>query len=127
MLDYVGAAFLAISVIALLKVLGVIDRAQGAVETSRESFAVLASATASDDEKERAARASAGRLFSAFLAIAARSIAALAAPTLVLWALDRMGVMSLEGALRATVSWPFLLGLVVVAVATPFALKAIRR
>jgi hypothetical protein len=115
--DYVGAGLLTLGVIGCLKLFGVVGRARAVVDVSRETFRKLSDASLSEEDKERAAQSSSGRLFGEFLFITLGSAAALAAPTLGLWAFDAAGVLSLAGAVRAASSWPFIMGAIVVAIA----------
>lgn len=105
---YVAAAAAIALFLVLLKSLGVVVQAHRATTVARESMGVLTDATLSDDEKERAAQGASARLFGHFLQITLRSLAALAAPTIVLYAADRFGLVSFNQAIEAMVSWPII-------------------
>ncbi len=115
--DYLGATLLTLGVIVLLKVFGVIGRARATLDISREAFRVLSDSELSDDEKERTAQSSSGKLFVQLVLITAGAAAALAAPTLGVWALDAAGLVSLDGVVRVASSWPFIVAVVVVVTA----------
>jgi hypothetical protein len=114
-LTYVCAGAAIACFFALLQLLGVVGEARRAIAASRDAMNTLNNASISDDEKERAAQAASLRLFGHFLQIALRSAAALAAPTLALYAADRAGLISFNDVMTAMMSWPFIVSTCVVA------------
>ena len=109
--------------VGLLRALRAADTGAEALRTAKVAAATLSAAGLSDDEKEAAARAAAGRLFRSFLAIAAIGVVALAAPAVLVWAGSAVGLYPLAAAVELATGWPFLVGSSLVAVAAWIALE----
>lgn len=116
MLAYACAALAVLAFFVLLQAFGVVNHARQATSASRAAMSALADPATSDDEKEPAAQSASARLFGHFLHIVLRSAAALALPTLALYAADRVGLISFDAATAVMMSWPFIAATCVVAV-----------
>jgi hypothetical protein len=80
-----------------------------AVQRARESYAVVSDRSLTDDQKERRLREETPRLMALLGRIVFGSLLALALPLGVLWALDRIGLISLPDVLDVLVRVDFLL------------------
>lgn len=117
MIDVLGASFLAIGFAVIVQVLGLVRHASSAMTLSNDAMKVLSNASLSDEEKERAMQTKAVKLFRLFFVLTFGGIVALLAPVAVVWGLDRLGLVSLDGVMHAALSWPFIVGVTVIAVA----------
>jgi hypothetical protein len=117
MTSFFGAILLVGGVLALSKVFGLFARAFQAVRTSRSALDVLNDVALGDDHKESLLQGYSLSLLKAFLALLIRGAAAVAIPVGLLWALECAGVLSLKAVLDLTLSWPFLLGSIIAAMA----------
>ncbi len=107
-MDYVAATFLVLGFIALLKVLKVVENSARVIRITKQAVVDLRSSKLDDDAKETAMQAHAKGLFVLFLLVTVGGIAAIFVPLAVIWGLDRMQLLSLDSALKATLSWQFI-------------------
>lgn len=119
-----AAVLLLGGVITLLWAFGLVPRAWQAVRASRSAFEVLRDPALGDDRKESLLQGYSRALLSSFLELSIRGAAAIAIPVGLLWALEWVGVVSLEAVLALTLSWPFLLGGVLAGIATFWLLES---
>ena len=117
MTSFFGAFLLVGGVIALIKVFGLFPRALQAVRTSRRAFDVMKDPDLGDDRKEALLQGYSLALLRSFLDLLIRGAGSIAIPVGLLWALEFAGVLSLKAILALTLSWPFLLGGAIAAVA----------
>jgi hypothetical protein len=117
MTAFLAAVLLVGGVMALVKLFGLLPRAWQTVHTSRRALAVINDPELGDDRKETLLQGYSLALLRAFLDLLIRGAGSLAIPIGLLWTLERAGVLSLKAALDLTLSWPFLLGGIIAAVA----------
>lgn len=117
MTSFFGAVLLAGGVIALIKVFGLFPRALQAVRTSRSAFDVMNNPALGDDRKETLLQGYSRSLLKSFLDLLIRGAGSFVIPVGLLWGLEYAGVLSFKAVLALTLSWPFLLGSVIVALA----------
>lgn len=117
MTSFIGAALLVGGVITLVKVLGLFPRALQAMRTSKSAFEVLNHPALEDDRKEVLLQGYSLVLLRSFLDLLLRGAGSIALPVGLLWMLEYAGVLSLKVVFALTLSWPFLLGGVIVALA----------
>lgn len=127
MIDFLGASFLAIGFVVIMQVLGLVRYAGSALTLSNDAMKVMADAALSDDQKERIMRAHTIKLFRLFIILTMGGLVALLAPLAVIWLLGRLNVLSFEGVTHAALSWPFLVGASLVAVALFVVMSKTRR
>lgn len=109
MIEYAGAIFLVIGFIFILKIFGVVDKSSRVIEISKCAIADLRCAELDDEAKESAMQVHAKHLFQLFFIITIGCIAAIILPLAVIWGLDRMHLVSIDGVLNTALSWPFLI------------------
>jgi hypothetical protein len=85
-----------------------VEKTSLAVTTARTAMASLLDPSLSDDEKERAARASSLQLFAHSASIALRLAIALAIPTAFLGALIFVKILRLPALISVLESWPMI-------------------
>lgn len=107
-MTYAGAIFLVIGFIIVASALGVIARAKEVVARSKQSLRDLRDPALDDDAKEKLIQGHAVRLFALFGILVGIAVAALGVPVLMVWLADRLGLVSLEAVLALTVSWQFI-------------------
>jgi hypothetical protein len=117
MTSFFGALLLVAGVIALIKVSGLFPRALQAVRTSKGAFDVISDPQLPDERKESLLQKYSLSLLRSFGDLLIRGAGSIAIPLALLWALEFAGVLSLKAVLDLTLSWPFLLGSAIVAVA----------
>jgi hypothetical protein len=117
MTSFFGAVLLVGGVIALIKVFGLFPRAWQAVRTSRNVLDVINDPELGEDRKESLLQGYSLSVLSSSLDLLIRGAGSIAIPVGLLWALEFAGVVSLNAVLDLTVSWPFLLGGVLAAIA----------
>jgi hypothetical protein len=127
MIDLLGASFLAIGFAVIVQALGLMRHATSALTLSSDAMKVMADAALSDDQKERAMQAHTFKLFRVFLILTLGSLVALLVPLAVIWGLARFGLISFDGVMHAALSWPFLVGVSLVAVILFVVLSRTRR
>ena len=107
---YLGAVFLVLGFIALLKLLGLVERSKRVVATSRAAMSTLSDGELDDAQKEAAMQAYARSLGLDFVLLTAGLAVALLAPAAVIFLLDRVGVLSFDAVIGATFSLELILG-----------------
>jgi hypothetical protein len=107
---YVGALFVGLTFIALLKVFRLLDKAPPVMAISTRAFRDLRDPLLDDDAKESRMREHAGALARLFAVITGGTIVAVAAPLGIVWLLDAGGILSMSRVLDALSSWPALVG-----------------
>jgi hypothetical protein len=118
MTAFIGALLLVAGVIALMRMSGLFPRALQAVRLSRGAFDVINDPQLSDKSKESLLQKYSLSLLSSFLDLLIRGAGSIAIPVALLWLLEFAGVLSLEAVLDLTLSWPFLLGSAIAAIAS---------
>ncbi len=109
MIPWLAAGFLVVAFVGLAGRFGLADRTKDVVSVTRESLRVMRDRGISDDQKERAVRRGAGRLFRLFFILTLGGAAAVFAPVGVLWLADRAGLISLAEVFAVAFSPAFLL------------------
>ena len=112
-----GAVLLVIGPIALMKGFELFPRALRAVHTSRSALKVMHDPECGDDRKALLLQTYSVSLLRSFMDLLIRGVGSIAIPVGLLWTLDFVGVLSLGAVLELTRSWPFLLGVVIAAIA----------
>ena len=107
--NYAGAALIVIGFSWLLVRLHLVDRSGRINGVVRQSTATAADPSLSDAEKGRAMRRHSLALFGLFGELTLRLALAIGLPILLVWLLASTRLWNFEGALEATVSWPFLI------------------
>ena len=107
--SYAGAALIVIGFSWLLVRLQLVERSGRINGVVRQSTATAADRSLSDDEKGRALRRQSLALFGLFGDLTFRLALAIGLPILLVWLLAFTRLWNFEGALEATVSWPFLI------------------
>ncbi len=110
MIPWLGAIFLVVGFVILVRCFRLTDKTRDAIHIARESLEIVRNADLSEDEKERALQAKAKRLFRLSLILILGGLSALVLPMGVLWLCDRCGLISLTAVLRVAVSPMFLIG-----------------
>jgi hypothetical protein len=123
-IEYAGAIFLVVGFIVILKVSRLVEKSTQVIDISRQAIAILRDAERSDDDKEVAMQSHAKHLAGLFFLITLGGIAAVFAPVTVIWGLDRLGLVSLDGVLSVALSWPFLIATTVLIVIVLFVKRA---
>ena len=108
--SYAGAAVIVAGFAWLLLRLGLVERAQEINAVVRQTAATMSDKSLSDDQKERAMRKDSAALFRLFGVITAGLLLALGLPMLLVWLIGLTDLWNFEDALAATLSWPFLIG-----------------
>lgn len=117
MTSFFAAVLLVGGMIALIKVFGLFPRALQAVRTSRSALEVMNNPELEDDRKESLLQGYSLSLLRSFVDLLIRGAGSIAIPVGLLWALEFAGVLSLKAIVDLTLSWPFLLGGVIAAIA----------
>lgn len=117
MTSFFGAVLLVVGAIALIKVFGLFPRALQAVCMSRSALDVMNDPELGDDRKESLLQGYSLSLLRSFVDLLIRGVGSIAIPVGLLWALEFAGVLSLKAVLDLTLSWAFLLGGVIAAIA----------
>jgi hypothetical protein len=110
LISYLGAVFLVLGFIALLKLLGLVERSKRVVATTRAAMSTLSDRELDDTQKEAAMQAHAKSLGLDFVVLAAGLATALLAPAGGILLLDRAGVLSFDAVIGATLSLELVLG-----------------
>lgn len=124
MMAWLGAAFLVGAAMALFVLLRMPATNREILAAAGQSLSVIGSTTLSDDEKERALRRCALRLFGLLGRLAIGGAAALLLPLAVLWLLDRFEWVDLDAVVGTATSPLFLVGSVAVGL---MALRVLKR
>ena len=127
MIAWLGAAFLVVGFLVLLKLFRLLAMSRRVLAVSRESLEVIGSLELSEDDKERLLQRNAIRLFGYFLLITAAGAGALLLPVGVLWVAERLGWLRLEPVLALTLSPTFLIGTTLVACAALYLWPQVNR
>jgi hypothetical protein len=117
MISFLAAVLLVGGVIALIKIFGLVPRALQAVRTSRSALDVMKDPSLGDDRKESLLQRYSLSLLRSFVDLLIRGAGSIAIPVGLLWTLEFAGVLSLKAVLDLTLSWPFLLGSAIAAIA----------
>lgn len=104
-----GLASIAVFALAF-RFSGLIKRSRAAIATATKTLSVIRQSDLDDDEKERAAQKAAIELFRGFLLITLSACLVLAAPGIVIWAGDAIGLASAPAVLDFLLSWEVLIG-----------------
>lgn len=107
--NYAGAALIVIGFSWLLLRLDLVERSGRINGVVRQSAATVADSSLSDADKAQAMRGHSLALFGMFADLTLRLMLAVGLPVLLVWLLAIMHLWSFEGALEATLSWPFLI------------------
>ena len=107
--NYAGAALIVIGFSWLLLRLQLIERSGQVSGLVQQSTATAADRSLSDDDKGRALRRHSLALFGLFGDLTFRLALAIGLPILLVWLLAFARLWNFEGALEATLSWPFLI------------------
>ena len=102
-----GAVVLAAAIIALLLAFRIIGQSRQVLLTAQQAALDFRKAT-TDDEKELAARRHSTSLFGSFFMITGSILLSVALPLAPFWALDRLGVLSLQAVIHEASSVTFL-------------------
>ena len=107
--NYAGAALIVIGFSWLLFRLQLVERSGRINGIVRQSAATAADRSLSDRAKAQALRGHSLALFGIFADLTLRLVLAVGPPILLVWLLAFARLWSFEGALEATLSWPFLI------------------
>ena len=107
-MDYAAAILLVLGFIAVLKVLKVVENSARVISITNRAVADFRSNELDDDAKETAMQTHAKHLFVLFFLITLGGFAAVFIPLAVVWGLDRLQLLSLDGVLQAALSWHFI-------------------
>jgi hypothetical protein len=107
-MDYAAAILLVLGFIAVLKVLKVVENSARVISITNRAVADFRSNELDDDAKETAMQTHAKHLFVLFFLITLGGFAAVFIPLAVVWGLDRLQLLSLDGVLQAALSWQFI-------------------
>ena len=91
----------------------ILGRARAATKLARRTMAAVTTHTLHDEEKERLVQRAALDLFAQFGLIALSTILVLAAPGLVMWGGQLIGVTTFHAVLNLLSSWEFATGITV--------------
>jgi len=113
----VGVAIVSfIAFVAAFQSSGLVARARGVIATTHAALQVMTNKSLSDDEKERRVRSASRSLLAAFFTIALRFGLVIAAPALILWGADALGLAPSAAVMAFLLTWPALAGFSVMAV-----------
>jgi hypothetical protein len=115
MTAFIGAVWLIIGVIALMKNFGLFARTLQAVRTARNAIEVMHDPTCGDARKESLLQTYSVSLLRSFMDLALRGVGSVAIPVGLVWGLELAGVLSLAAVLDLARSWPFVLGSIIAA------------
>lgn len=108
MIEYLGALFLVIGFVFILKIAGLVDKSTRVIDISKQAVAELRSSELSDDDKESAMQSHAKQLAGLFVLITMGGMAAVFLPIAVIWGLDRLTIISIDAVLDLALSWTFI-------------------
>ncbi len=109
MISWIGAVYLVLGVVVLLRLFGLVEKSGDVVNVARGAFVVILNSALSDEAKEAALQRDAKQLLRLFLALAFGGAAAVLLPVGLLWVCDRVGWISLESVFSVAVSPVFLI------------------
>ena len=107
--NYAGAALIVTGFSWLLVRLQLVERSGRINGVVRQSAATAADRSLNDAEKGRAMRRHSLALFGLFGDLTLRLALAIGLPILLVWLLALVRLWSFDGAVEATLSWPFLI------------------
>lgn len=110
MIPWIGAIFLVVGFVVLIRLFGLVERSGDVLKVSRRSWEVIRNSTLSDEAKEKALQQDAKQLLRLFLMLVVGGAAAVFLPIGVLWACDRIGWISLDSVFAVALSPVFLIG-----------------
>lgn len=117
LLDVLGACLVVIAFAVLVHVTGLVTRTRAVVDVANGALRTVRDASLSDDQKEAAMQRSTVRMLGLLGVLVAGTAFALAAPIALVWVLDALELLSLDGVLAMLVRWEFLLGGTVLGIA----------
>ena len=109
MISWIGAVYLVLGVVVLLRLFGLVEKSGDVVNVARGAFGVILNSALTDEAKEAALQRDAKQLLRLFLALAFGGAAAVLLPVGLLWVCDRVGWISLESVFSVAVSPGFLI------------------
>ena len=107
--SYAGAVLIVIGFSWLLFRLELVERSGRISGIVRQSAAIASDRSLGDAAKGQAMRRHSRALFGIFADLTFRLVLAVGLPILLVWLLALVHLWSFDGALEATVSWPFLI------------------
>jgi hypothetical protein len=107
--SYAGAALIVIGFSWLLIRLQLVEQSRRINGIVRQSAATASDRSLSDSAKAQALRRHSLALFGLFASLTFGLVMAVGLPILLVWLLAFANLWSFEGALEATLSWPFLI------------------
>jgi hypothetical protein len=113
MTAWLGAAFLVVAFLVLLRVLHLADLNRRVLEITSDSLGIMGNSSLGDDEKERRLRRHALGLFRLLFLLVAAGAAAVLLPLGMIWLLDRLGWLSAGAVVDTAVSPAFIVATVV--------------
>ena len=114
MISWLGATFIVVGFLILIKVLLVIDNSLKVIHIAKEAAAVVTSKELDDLSKEKQLQAASIDLMKLFVIILIGSIAALGIPAGLVYLLNFSGIGSWDDTMSTTLSWPFIIASTVV-------------
>ncbi len=106
--SYAGAVVVVLGFSWLLLRLRLAERSAHIVDIVRHSAATAKDRSLSDDAKAKALRHDSLELFGIFATVGFGLALALGLPVLLVWLIAFTGIWSFGGAIRTTLTWPFL-------------------
>ena len=104
-----GALLVVAGFVVVLHVMRLVPKGAEVASASRAALAVIRDPALDDDAKAALMQRQAKRLFALFLLLTLGGGAALLLPLGLVWGLDALGLLSLEGVIATLLSWQFLL------------------
>ncbi|WP_052249805.1 sulfotransferase [Tateyamaria sp. ANG-S1] len=123
-------AALCLGLVAFIWVLRVLHAQQvagGIVTTTQEALSVMMNSDIAEEEKEAQVQRASIKLLGGFFRITGIGIAAIGASVLVVWGGAALGFYTVEHAIAVAISWPFLLGSTLAAIALWIGLDKLRK
>lgn len=117
-MNLLGALIVIAGFVVLLRVLELVPRALEVTTVSRTALSVIQDQGLDDDVKGKLMQQYAKRLFMLFFLLTLGAAAALLLPLGAVWLLGQAGLFSYDEVIELLISWQFLLGTTLVAVAT---------
>lgn len=109
MTEWLGAAFLVVGLLLLLRQFGLVDKSREVIRVARRSFEVIRDPELDDESKEKTLQANSVQLLRFAFVLTLGGAVALFAPLGVLWLMDKPGWISLDGVFTVALSPLFLL------------------
>ncbi len=122
MSSWIGAAFLVLGSIILIRLFGLVDKSADVATTARRALGVIRNSNLSIETKETALQKNAKELFGLLLVLTLGGAAALLIPVGILWVCDRLERVSLDSVFSVALSPLFLItsgALAVIALSFP--------